>query len=200
MKRKKLKVLGLSYSQTQAGSYIVVLSEVKGNRKIPVVVKATDAQQIALKLEKIKSPRPLTHDLFKSLTDSFNIDIQEVFIHSIVEGVFYCKILTNNGIEDIEIECNVGDAITLSLIYSCPIMISEDVLSSSGIQINDDGTEIEKDDDDELVNIDITDTKPRKRVVSIEDLEKMMEKALENEEYEIAAELRDRIQELKDNQ
>jgi bifunctional DNase/RNase len=200
MKRKKLKVLGLSYSQTQAGSYIVVLSEVKGNRKIPVVVKATDAQQIALKLEKIKSPRPLTHDLFKSLTDSFSIDVQEVFIQTIVEGVFYCKIVTNNGVEDIEIECNIGDAITLSLIYSCPIMISEDVLSSAGININDDGTEIENDDDDDDLHIEIKDAKPRKRIVSIEDLEKMMEKALENEEYEIAAELRDRIQELKDNQ
>jgi bifunctional DNase/RNase len=194
MKRKKLKVLGLSYSQTQAGSYIVVLSEVKGTRKIPVVVKATDAQQIALKLEKIKSPRPLMHDLFKSLTDSFNIDIQEVFIYSIVEGVFYCKFVTNNGIEDVEIECGIGDAITLSLIYSCPIMINDDVLSSAGININDDGTEPDIDE----IEVEIDDEKPKKRIVSVEDLEKMMQKALENEEYEIAAEIRDRIQELKE--
>ena len=97
MKRKQLKVMGLSYSQTQAGSYIVVLSEIKGSRKIPVVVKASDAQEIALKIEKIKSPRPLTHDLFKSLTDSFGIDVQEVFIHSLVEGIFYCKMIDNVG-------------------------------------------------------------------------------------------------------
>ena len=200
MKRKKLKVMGLSYSQTQAGSYIVVLSEVKGNRKIPVVVKGSDAQQIALKLEKIKSPRPLTHDLFKSMTDQFQIDVQEVFIYSIVEGVFYCKLIATNGVDDVEIESTISDGITLSLIFNCPIMINLDVLDSAGININDDGSEPVNSDEDEDIDLDIelVESKPKKRVVSIEDLEKMMEKALENEEYEIAAEIRDRIQELKE--
>lgn len=197
MKRKQLKVMGLSYSQTQAGSYIVVLSEIKGNRKIPVVVKASDAQEIALKIEKIKSPRPLTHDLFKSLTDSFGIDVQEVFIHSLVEGIFYCKMIINNGVEETEVECGVGDGITLALVYDCPIMIKTDVLDSAGINMNDDGSEIDE------IEVEIDEkpkskTKSKKRVVSIEDLEIMMQKALENEEYEIAAEIRDRIQELKE--
>jgi len=198
MKRKKLKIMGLSYSQTQAGSYIVVLSEVKGNRKIPVVVKGSDAQQIALKLEKIKSPRPLTHDLFKSLVDEFNIDVKEVFIYSIVEGVFYCKIISSNGVEDVEIETTIGDGITLALVLKCPLMVNVDVLDTAGININDDGTEPERDETEDL-DIELVDANPKKRVVSIEDLEKMMQKALENEEYEIAAELRDRISELKDN-
>ncbi len=200
MKRKKLKVMGLSYSQTQAGSYIVVLSEVKGNRKIPVVVKGSDAQQIALKLEKIKSPRPLTHDLFKSMADQFQIDVQEIFIYSVVEGVFYCKLIANNGIDDVEIESTIGDSITLSLIFNCPIMINLDVLDSAGININDDGSEPVNSDEDEDIDLDIelVESKPKKRVVSIEDLEKMMEKALENEEYEIAAEIRDRINQLKE--
>lgn len=199
MKRKKLKVMGLSYSQTQAGSYIVVLSEVKGNRKIPVVVKGSDAQQIALKLEKIKSPRPLTHDLFKSMADQFQIDVQEVFIYSVVEGVFYCKLIANNGIDDVEIESTIGDSITLSLIFNCPIMINLDVLDSAGININDDGSDPENLEDEDIdLDIELVESKPKKRIVSIEDLEKMMEKALENEEYEIAAEIRDRIQELKD--
>ena len=197
MKRKQLKVMGLSYSQTQAGSYIVVLSEIKGNRKIPVVVKASDAQEIALKIEKIKSPRPLTHDLFKSLTDSFGIDVQEVFIHSLVEGIFYCKMIINNGVEETEVECGVGDGITLALVYDCPIMIKTDVLDSAGINMNDDGSEPEIDE----IEVEIDEkpnSKSKKRVVSVEDLEIMMHKALENEEYEIAAEIRDRIQELKE--
>jgi bifunctional DNase/RNase len=198
MKRKKLKIMGLSYSQTQAGSYIVVLSEVKGNRKIPVVVKGSDAQQIALKLEKIKSPRPLTHDLFKSLVDEFNIDVKEVFIYSIVEGVFYCKIISSNGVEDVEIETTIGDGITLALVLKCPLMVNVDVLDTAGITINDDGTEPERDETEDL-DIELVDANPKKRVVSIEDLEKMMQKALENEEYEIAAELRDRINELKES-
>ena len=197
MKRKQLKVMGLSYSQTQAGSYIVVLSEIKGNRKIPVVVKASDAQEIALKIEKIKSPRPLTHDLFKSLTDSFGIDVQEVFIHSLVEGIFYCKMIVNNGVEETEVECGVGDGITLALVYDCPIMIKTDVLDSAGINMNDDGSEPEIDE----IEVEIDEkpnSKSKKRVVSVEDLEIMMHKALENEEYEVAAELRDRITELKE--
>jgi bifunctional DNase/RNase len=196
MKKKKLKVMGLSYSQTQAGSYIVVLSEVKGNRKIPVVIKGSDAQQIALKLENIKSPRPLTHDLFKSFADQFEIEIKEVLIYSIVEGVFYCKLISSNGVDDVELETTIGDAITIALIFKCPLMIVEDVLSTAGININDDGSNPVDSNEDGL-DIELVEAKPKKRVVSIEDLEKMMNKALENEEYEIAAELRDRINELK---
>ncbi len=196
MKKKKLKVMGLSYSQTQAGSYIVVLSEVKGNRKIPVVIKGSEAQQIALKLENIKSPRPLTHDLFKSLVDKFEITINEVLIHSIAEGVFYCRIISSNGVEDVEVETTIGDAITLSLIFKCPLMVNLEVLETAGININDDGTNPENVDD--VDDIEVEDTKTKKRVVSVEDLEKMMIKALENEEYEIAAEIRDRINELKE--
>ena len=196
MKKKKMKIMGLSYSQTQAGSYIVVLSEVKGNRKIPVVVKGSDAQQIALKLENIKSPRPLTHDLFKSFADEFKISVKEVFIYSIVEGVFYCKLVSSNGDDDVEIETTIGDGITIALVFKCPLMINSDVLDTAGININDDGTESGKDDD--LDDLELVDVNPKKRVVSIEDLEKMMQKALENEEYEIAADLRDRITELKE--
>ena len=189
--------MGLSYSQTQSGSYIVVLSEAKGNRKIPVVIKASDAQQIALKLENIKSHRPLTHDLFKSFADEFKISIKEVFIYSIVEGVFYCKLISSNGDDVVEIETTIGDGITISLLFKCPLMVSSDILDTAGININDDGTESEKVDEvDDLSDIEFN---HKKRVVSIEDLEKMMQKALENEEYEIAAELRDRITELKES-
>ena len=199
MKKKRLKVLGLSYSQTQTGSYIVVLAEYKGTRKIPVIVKSSDAQQIALKLEKIKSPRPLTHDLFKSLASNYSIEAKEIFIYSVVEGVFYCKIILDNDENQTEIDCGIGDGITLSLIFGCPIMVALDVLDSTGITVNDDETELgedsQKDEDDEIEI-----QKPKKRSVSIEDLEVMMNKALENEEYEIAAEIRDKILELKENE
>lgn len=199
MKKKRLKVLGLSYSQTQTGSYIVVLAEYKGTRKIPVIVKSSDAQQIALKLEKIKSPRPLTHDLFKSLASNYSIEAKEIFIYSVVEGVFYCKIILDNDENQTEIDCGIGDGITLSLIFGCPIMVALDVLDSTGITVKDDETELgedsQKDEDDEIEI-----QKPKKRSVSIEDLEVMMNKALENEEYEIAAEIRDKILELKENE
>lgn len=196
MKRKEVKILGLSYSQSQIGSYVVVLSEIKGNKKLPVIIKPNEAQVIALKIEGIKSPRPLTHQLFKSFTDAFSIDVQEIYIHSILEGIFYTKIVTSNGLDTFEIECSAGDGISLALVYDCPIYVSKEVMDISGIVINDDGTipkMIEGDDESEYVE-------SPKRTVSVEDLEKMMEDAIVNEEYEIAAEIRDRIQKIKEKE
>lgn len=198
--KKLVKLLGLSYSQTQVGSYVVILSEMGGRRKLPLIIKPSDAQQIALKIEGIKSPRPLTHDLFKSLTDAFGIDVQEVYIHSILEGIFYTKLITTNGIDDLEIECTAGDGVSLALVYNCPIYVSEEVLNQAGIIINDDGTFYGDDDPNLDNNIDDLNEPAKsepKRVVTIENLEKMLEAALENEEYEIASEIRDRIAEIK---
>ncbi len=197
--KKEVKILGLSYSQSQAGSYVVVLSEKKGRRKLPIIIKPSDAQQIALKIEGVKSPRPLTHDLFKSLTDSYGIDVQEIYIHNVLEGIFYTKLITFNGIEDVEIECTAGDGIALSQIYECPIYASKEVLELSGVYINDDGTQISKDDIEDTEE-EIEEVTPKKRIVSIEDLEHMMNDAIANEEYEIAAEIRDRIAKLKEQQ
>jgi hypothetical protein len=198
--KKLVKLLGLSYSQTQIGSYVVILSEIDGQRKLPLIIKPSDAQQIALKMEGIKAPRPLTHDLIKSVTDTFNIDIQEVYIYSILEGIFYTRLYTTNGIESLEIECTAGDGISLSLVYNCPIYVSSDVLDTAGIIINDDGTldSNTEEKEDEIKKEDKIDNIPSKRIVTIENLEKMMEAALENEEYEIAAEIRDRITKLKE--
>jgi bifunctional DNase/RNase len=198
MKRKQLKVLGLSYSQSQVGSYIVVLSEKKGNRKLPIIIKPMEAQQIAVKMEEIKPSRPLTHDLFKSLSDAFNIDIQEVYIHTLAEGIFYAKITASNGSEETEIECTVGDAIAISLTNKCPIWVTQEIIKSAGIEMNDDGSSIsgiveEETDDDGVYE------EPTKKT-SVEDLEHLMENAISNEEYEIAASIRDRIKKMKEGQ
>ena len=193
MRRKELKILGLSYSQSQIGSYVLVLSEKKGNKKIPLIIKPTEAQRIALDLEGIKSPRPLTHDLFKSVTDAFSIDVQEVFIYSLAEGIFYTQMIVSNGIEEVEIECTGGDGVALSVIYKCPIYVTTEILDSVGIVIADDGSGLSHDLDDEGEIYD----SPKEISISIEDLEHMMNDAIENEEYEIAAEIRDRIGKLK---
>ncbi len=198
--KKEVKVLGLSYSQSSAGSYVVVLSEKKGKRKLPIVIKPSDAQQIALKIEGVKSPRPLTHDLFKSLTDSYMIDIQEVYIYAILEGVFYTKLVTSNGVEEVEIDCTAGDGIALSIVYGCPLFVAKEVLDVSGVYINDDGSTVSQSDMSEVEDAEYEEEEeviPVKRVVSIEDLEHMIEDAIRNEEYEIAAEIRDRIEKLK---
>lgn len=192
MKRKELKILGLSYSQSQLGSYVIVLSDISGNRKLPLIIKPAEAQRIAMELEGIKSPRPMIHDLFKSVSESYGIDIQEIFIHSLLEGIFYTKIVTSNGLDEIDIECTAGDAIALSVLYKCPIYTTVDILKMAGVSVNDDGTssDFDMDVEDELVE------RPS-RVVSIEDLENMMNEAIDNEEYEIAATIRDKIEDIK---
>ena len=199
MKRKELKILGLSYSQTQIGSYVCVLSEKKGVRKIPLIIKSNDAQRIALELEGIKSDKIMTHDIVKNICDSFELDILEVFIYALLEGIFYTKIIMSNGLDEIEIESTVGDALSLSTLFKCPIWTTSDILNSVGVNINDDGTsldsEIDDDNDDDDFDSYIDDG-IKERIISVEDLEKMMSDAIQNEEYEIAAELRDRIQKL----
>lgn len=204
MKRKKVKILGLSYSQSQIGSYVLVLSEIKGGRKMPVIIKPAEAQHIAMKLENIKSPRPLTHDLMKSMSDTFQIDIQEVHIYSLVEGIFYTKLVASNGIDEVELDCSIGDGLALALTYKCPIWVNQDIIDIAGISISDAEVEEAQTDDEDDLDIELVDLEeeiyPKKRTVSIEDLEHMMDNAIANEEYEIAAEIRDRIQTLKDEQ
>jgi bifunctional DNase/RNase len=191
MKRKELKVLGLSYSQSQTGSYVLVLTEKKGKAKLPVIIKPYDAQRIALEIEGIKSPRPMTHDLFTSLTNSYGIDIQEVFIYSLLEGVFYVKMVTSNGIDDVEIDLSIGDAIILATIYKCPIYVESSILNTAGVYINDDGTPLDFIEEEEEEEVE------KKGFVSIENLERALEEAVRNEEFEMAAVIRDRIEEIK---
>ena len=203
MKRKELKILGLSCSQNQIGSYVCVLSEKRGLKKIPIIIKNTEAQRIALEIEGIKSHKVLTHDIFKGICDSFQLDVQEVYIYALLEGIFYTKIILSNGLYEMEVETPTGDGIAISTIFKCPIYTTIDILNQVGIQLNDDGSApetdgIDDDDDDDFDSfIDDDRTERVERVVSTEDLEKLMQSAIENEEYEIAAELRDRIQILK---
>lgn len=208
MKKRELKIIGLSYSQTQIGSYVIVLSDKKGLRKLPLIIKPIEAQRIAMELEGMTPPRPMTHDLFRLTSDAFGIDIQEVFIHTLLEGIFHTKITVSNGIEEVEIECSLGDAIALSTIFKCPIYTTQDILQNVGIIINDDGSipkensddydDEDYDDEDEFDELLMMVENENSRKVSIEDLEKIMNEAIHNEEYEIAAEIRDRIQKLKE--
>jgi bifunctional DNase/RNase len=183
MNKVRLKVLGLSYSQTQVGSYILVLSEIDGDKKVPIIVKTHDAQYIALKVEGVKSPRPAIYDVVKSITSALGSDVMEVYIQDIVEGIFYAKLILSNGVEEFDIDCSIGDAISLSLIYECDLTASSHVMTMVGISIDDNG------------KVDDTNT-PRKSVVGIDNLELMLQNAIDNEEYEIASQLRDRIKEL----
>jgi len=201
-KKREVKIMGLSYAQSSIGSYVVVLAEKRGHRKIPLIIKPNEAQIIALKVEGVKTPRPTIVDVMQNSFDAFGIDCQEVVIYKVAEGIFYTHLLLYDGVDVATIESTAGEAITIALSFDCPIYIEEEVMDLCGIIIDEEGNvqnEIENDANDDYDN----DLSVRRRtakadqVITLEELEKMMQAALEREDYEIAAELRDKIAEKK---
>lgn len=196
--KREVKILGLSYSQSQVGSYVCVLSEERGHRKLPVIIKPQDAQTIALRIEEMKSPRPMTHDVIKSISDSFQLDCQEVFIFQVLEGVFYAKLKMNNGVDDADIEVTAGDAIALSLVFNCPLYVHEEVLRMCGLVTDDEGNPIDN-YDEQLTDQqkEIVDSKlGKQRNMTVEELNRLLNEAVSNEDYELAAKYRDKINEM----
>jgi bifunctional DNase/RNase len=192
----KLNIKGISYSQTQNGAYALILSEVDGDRKLPIVIGAFEAQSIAIALEKeIKPPRPLTHDLFKNFSDRFEIVIKQVIIHKLVDGVFYSSIICERDkIEEI-IDARTSDAIALALRFKAPIFTYKNILDKAGIFLKTPPKKSKQNisDDEDLVIEDLILGTDQESVKSSgEDYSKHTLKEL-NEDYEIAARIRDEI-------
>ncbi len=194
----RLNIKGISYSQTQSGAYALVLSEEDGERTLPIIIGAFEAQSIAIALEKeIKPPRPLTHDLFKSFADRFNITIKQVIIHKLVDGVFYSSLICEcDKVEEI-IDARTSDAIALATRFNAPIFTFENILDKAGIILKiKDETKLEKSKfklEDIITDvIEETSTSSFKNE-SLKDLNKQLEQAVNNEDYELAAKLRDEI-------
>jgi bifunctional DNase/RNase len=195
MKRVKLKVLGISYSQTQSGAYALVLVEEGGERRIPIIIGGFEAQSIVIKLENLNPPRPLTHDLFKSFADSFGITLFEVFIDRLEEGVFYSKLLCSNGETEFSLDSRTSDAVALSLRFNCPIFTTDDIIERAGIIINQSNDNVEPEaEDDELF---VPGAPSEYNMLSEEELAKMMEEAVSREDYEKAAALKGEIDKRK---
>jgi bifunctional DNase/RNase len=197
MKRVKLKVLGISFSQTQSGAYALVLLEEKGERRIPIIIGGFEAQAIVIKLENLDPPRPLTHDLFKSFADEFNISVSEVFIYKLEEGVFYSTLVCSNGVKEYSIDSRTSDAVALALRFNCPIYITEDILEKAGIVINPSDPVTSA----VLENDNLFETETGKYdSFSVEELYKMIDEAIKTEDYEKAASIRDEIEKRKKSQ
>lgn len=192
----RLNIKGISYSQTQSGAYALVLSEVDGERTLPIIVGAFEAQSIAIALEKeIKPPRPLTHDLFKTFADRFNIVVKQVIIHKLVDGVFYSSLICEcDKVEEI-IDARTSDAIALATRFNAPIFTFENILDKAGIilKIKDETKLAESKFKMEDIVEDVMEESSSLQKESIEELEKKLEKAVSNEQYELAAKLRDEI-------
>lgn len=202
----KLTIKGISYSQTQSGAYALILNEVDGDRKLPIVIGAFEAQSIAIALEKeIKPPRPLTHDLFKNFADRFNIVIKQVIIHKLVDGVFYSSIICERDkIEEI-IDARTSDAIALALRFSAPIFTYKNILEKAGVYLshssNPEGSGINPENDDFLSDPqtfgqETTESNSSGNIYAsntVAELHELLETAVQNEDYEKAAKIRDEL-------
>jgi bifunctional DNase/RNase len=194
MSRIKLNVLGISYSQTQTGAYALVLSEEEGERRIPIIIGGFEAQAIAIQLEGLKPPRPLTHDLFLNFSISFGIKLKEVMIYKLEEGVFYAQLVCNNGGKDITIDARTSDAIALALRFKCPIYTSEEIIQKSGIVIDIENEPGEAESQTPTTTAESSQEKSSYTDYSLEELEEMLDEAVNKEAYEKASLIRDEIQ------
>jgi bifunctional DNase/RNase len=194
MKKIKLRVLGISYSQTQSGAYALVLIEENGERRIPIIIGGFEAQAIVIKLENLDPPRPLTHDLFKSFADEFNISVVEVFIYKLEEGVFFSKLICDNGEKEYSIDSRTSDAVAIALRFNCPIYITEEILEKAGITVAPSETAAQNSSDNET---EIEHEATKYGSFSDEELFKIIDEAVKTEDYERAASIRDEIEKRK---
>ncbi|BAX79718.1 bifunctional nuclease domain-containing protein [Labilibaculum antarcticum] len=194
MGKIKLNVLGLSYSQTQTGAYALVLSEEGGDRRIPIIIGGVEAQSIAIQLEELEPPRPLTHDLFKSFAEAFAVNVVEVNIYRLEEGIFYSELICEKGLDRIRIDSRTSDAVAIALRFRCPIFTTEDIIEKAGIVLS-----LERDHEEPLSSgqQEVESSVPEKRNqftdYSLTQLKGMLDDAVRDEDYERASLIRDEI-------
>lgn len=200
MKKVQLEIVGLSYSQTQSGAYALVLGETAGSRRLPIIIGGFEAQAIAIELEKMSPSRPLTHDLFKSFAEMFDVTVTEVLIYNLVEGIFYAKLLCNDGTRDVEIDARTSDAIALAIRFKCPIYTYEFILKSAGIVLDDESSapaEIENTEAEAETKETASTEKGEYKSKSTEELKGLLQTALDDEQYELASKIRDELNNRK---
>jgi len=195
MQKVRLNILGLSVSQTQSGAYALVLAEEHGDRRIPIIIGPVEAQAIAIQMEGLKPPRPLTHDLIKNIAHAFDIVLLEVTIHKLEEGIFFSELLCEMEGKKIRIDSRTSDAIALALRFRCPIYTTEDILLKAGIVLEMNEEHITRPPEKE--------NKPPKassityEKYTLADLEAALSEAVQNEDYEKASLIRDEIKHRK---
>lgn len=197
MEKIELFIAGLSFSQSQTTAYALILGEKNGKRRLPIIIGGFEAQAIAIEMEKITPTRPLTHDLFKSFAEHFNIKILEVIIYNLSEGVFYAQLVCSDGKKELKIDARTSDAIALATRFNCPIYTYESILSSAGVVLDNNENEENQEEDFDLPS----DLIPSNQFSSMTDdeLEDLMQKAIEEEDYEKASKIRDELNNRKSN-
>lgn len=191
MGRIKLKVLGLSYSMSQAGAYALILADEQDTHRIPIVIGMPEAQSIAIQLEKLQTQRPLTHDLIKTLADALKTNLKEVFIYRLNAGIFYSELLFETDMNLIKIDSRTSDAIALALRYDCPIYTTSEIIAKAGILVNHEDVPAKE----EMPSSSLLDADEVSRDYSVQELHKLLDDAVQNEEYEKASKFRDMLKE-----
>lgn len=191
MKKVRLEIVGLSYSQTQSGAYALVLGESAGSRRLPIIIGGFEAQAIAIELEKMTPTRPLTHDLFKAFSETFSIEVTEILIYNLVEGIFYAKLICTDGTREVEIDARTSDAIALAVRFNCPIFTYEFILKSAGIVLDDDAAPAAESPMSTVE--DMTSPESEYKSKSSEELKSLLQNALDEEQYELASKIRDEL-------
>ena len=191
MKKIELEIVALSHSITQSNSYAVVLGEVNGLRRLPIVIGGFEAQAIAVALEKMKPTRPLTHDLMKNFMLAFNVELHEVIISDLQEGIFYSKLLCSNDADTVEIDSRTSDALALAVRFGCPIYIYENIFDIAGVD------NPEKIIGEEKPSASVSTEHDDLKKLDLEELEKLLNEVLENEDYIKAIAIRDEINSRK---
>ncbi len=197
MKKIKLDIVGLSYSQTQSGAYALVLGEVNGRRRLPIIIGSFEAQAIAIEIEKMTPSRPLTHDLFKNFAQAYNITIQEIIIYNLVDGIFYAKLVCSDGKKTIEIDARTSDAIAMAVRFDCSIYTYEFILSTAGIVIEGNDFVYLENMSDTTEEKAVTPTTSGYASLSTDELKSKLQEALSEEAYEKAAKIRDELNRRK---
>ena len=186
MDRIRLKVLGLSYSMSQAGAYALILADEQDMHRIPIVIGMPEAQSIAIQLEKMQTQRPLTHDLIKKLADALQVTLKEAFIYRLDSGIFYSELLFEKDTQQIKIDSRTSDAIALALRYDCPIYSAPEIVEKAGIAVGQETGQTESPEKEEVVQ----------QPYSVQELTRMLDEAVRNEEYEKASKIRDLLKEM----
>ena len=190
MKKIELDIVALSHSVTQSHNYAVVLGEEEGSRRLPIVIGGFEAQAIAVAMERMTPNRPLTHDLFKKALQTFDVEVKEVVINNLLDGIFYARLVCIRGDDEIEIDSRTSDALALAVRFKCPIYTFEFILETAGVVLEDDENDAEKGKTIEAVE------KAEEQTLadySLDALSQLLNDALEREDYERAAEIRDEI-------
>ena len=201
MELVELKIHGISYSDNTSGAFAIILDEVSGNKKLPIVIGSYEAQSTAIALEKkIKTSRPLTHELFKGFADKFNITLNHIVIHKLSDGVFYSNMVCEKDSEVVKVDSRTSDAIALSIRFDAPIFVTKEILAEAGFE---DDKKYSKDlnltdekffNDGHISSPDYNTEKAKDiKKISTRNIKKMLEKSIQNEDYELAARLRDEL-------